>query len=141
MDHPVHGAHEVIELLFRVKSESLDDVSHVLGFHVVNILNGVVVVGHFGVVGVVKAEVGVFISSQVCNLVGSESGSSLRTRVGLVQELTVVEVLRGLSADSGNSPVRNGKSSYSTVGEVELRPVVLIICRTGVFVRRVKSDE
>jgi len=64
----------------------------------------------------------------------------LRTGVGLVQELTVVEVLGGLIANSGNSPVRKGKTSYGTVGEVERRPVVLIICASRVRIRRVKSD-
>lgn len=140
MDHPVHSAEEVIELNLRVKSEGLDGVVHVLAYNVVNILNRVVVISHLGVVGVVKAKVGVFIASQVHYLPGIEGRSSLRARVGLVQELAVVEVLRGLIGDSGNGPVSDGKSSHGTVGEVELRPVVVIVSTSRVFVRRVKSD-
>lgn len=140
MDHPVHSAEEVIELDLRVKSEGLDGVVHVLADNVVNILNRVVVVSHLGVVGVVKAEVGVFVASQVSYLPGIEGRRSLRSSAGLVQELAVVEVLRGLIADSGNGPVSNGKSSLGTVSEVELRPVVVIISTSSVVVRRVKSD-
>lgn len=67
MDHPVHGTEEVVKLLLGVKSECCDSLVHVFGGGVADILSGVVVVGHLGIVGVVHAEVGVTVRSQVSN--------------------------------------------------------------------------
>ena len=67
-------------------------------------------------------------------MVGIESRRSLGTRVRLVEELRVVEVLGSLIADSRNSPVSNSEATGSVVRQSELREVI------GVLIRRVQGN-
>jgi len=62
-------------------------------------------------------------------LVGIESRRSLGTRVRLVEELRVVEVLGSLIADSRNSPVSNSEATGSVVRQSELREVISVLIR------------
>ena len=138
LDHPVEGAHEVIKLLLGVKSEGLDGVVHEGVLYVAHIFDGVVVVHHLGVVGVVEAEVRVGVTSQVADFNGAEGRSSLGTGRRVVEELTVVEVFGSLHADSGNSPVGDGEARTSGVICVDgLGEVVLVL---SLDVRRGEGD-
>lgn len=62
-------------------------------------------------------------------MVGIESRRSLGTRVRLVEELRVVEVLGSLIADSRNSPVSNSEATGSVVRQSELREVISVLIR------------
>jgi len=127
LDHPVKSAYEVVKLCLGVKSEGLDGLVHEGVLHVAHIFDGVVVVDHLGVVGVVQAEVRVLVTSQISDFNGAEGRRSLGTGIRFVEELTVVEVFGSLLTDSGNSPVGDGKAGFGAIGLVESREVVVVI--------------
>jgi len=137
LDHKVHSAEEVVKLQLGVESEGFVSIVHVRSGRVADILDGVVVIGHFSIVGVVQAKVRVLSGSQVANFEGGKGGRTLGT-TNLGRELLIVPVFRSCNAilDSGsgwfvcccfsfndgtlsdarNIPLGNGKASHFSSG-------------------------
>lgn len=134
LDEPVHAVEDGVDLLGAGETP-LHHGGGDLGFHVYVVVVDVVKVQVLGVVGVADTVVVVVVIGHVSNLPGIQRGGRLRSGKGLVEELGVVEVLRG-NGNAGNSPFLHGEG-LSFGWRVGIDGEVVV----GMVVRRIKSEH